>query len=434
MRWIPLYLLLTMSAHATTWIVAPNGNDQNPGSLERPLRTIGAAAARLETSDDIQVRGGTYREAFRVWGVSGSAGNPIIVGPYAKERVIVDGTGVHPKNALVAIGGGARFVQVQNLEIRNSSEGGLLLWNVSDVKVRWNRVHHNAGGGISSGGARPGANARLTIEGNIVFANVLANRNGRATSWSQAIGIMHADDVNIRRNWVYENYGEGIDFISGDRGVIAENAVWDNFSVNIYLDNAQESVVDRNRVFSRGNRAFYRNGSSAAGIAVANEHYAIANPVRRLTITNNLVVRTGTGFQYGDWGRNGGLRETLIANNTFYQTQRALLLIEHGKHSATTVVNNLFFGANGRTLARVESPGIIAHHNAWYGGDASTRMRGTGDVLADPHLLRAGGSAPADYELRADSPLRRAGARLPSVRTDYFGKPRTVPYSIGCMQ
>lgn len=435
MRLLPLFfLLISLNASATTWVVAPNGNDRNPGTLARPLRTLSAAIDKLKTSDDVQLRGGTYRESVAIWGVSGSADNPIVISPYAKERVVIDGAGLRPKNALVAIGGGSHFVNVQNLEIRNSAAAGVLLWNVRDVKVRWNRIHHCAAGGITSGGARPGANARLTIEGNIVYDTVLQNRGGRAGAWSQAIGIMHANDVVIRRNWVYENHGEGIDFIGGDRGLIAENAVWDNYSVNIYLDNAQDSVVDRNRVFSRGNRAFYRDGVAAAGIAVSNERYAIANPLRHLTITNNLVVRTGTGFQYGDWGGGGGLRQTLIANNTFFQTQRALLLIENGAHAATTVVNNIFYAAAGRTLARAPSRGITAHHNAWYGGDAATRIRGTGDVTADPRLVRAGGAEPADYRPRADSPCRRAGATLPTVRTDYFGVARASPYSIGCIQ
>ncbi len=43
----------------------PDADDGNPGTAERPLRTIGAAAERAEPGDRVLVRPGTYRECVR---------------------------------------------------------------------------------------------------------------------------------------------------------------------------------------------------------------------------------------------------------------------------------------------------------------------------------------------------------------------------------
>jgi hypothetical protein len=49
-------------AKPTEYHVAPAGSDQNPGTQERPLRTIASAAARALPGDTVTVHAGTYRE------------------------------------------------------------------------------------------------------------------------------------------------------------------------------------------------------------------------------------------------------------------------------------------------------------------------------------------------------------------------------------
>ncbi len=47
-------------AHAATWYVAPNGNDNNPGTLASPFQTLPAAISAASPGDEILLRGGTY--------------------------------------------------------------------------------------------------------------------------------------------------------------------------------------------------------------------------------------------------------------------------------------------------------------------------------------------------------------------------------------
>ncbi len=59
---VPLILLIASVASATEYHVSTQGNDTNDGSLQRPFKTISAAARVAMPGDVITVHEGTYRE------------------------------------------------------------------------------------------------------------------------------------------------------------------------------------------------------------------------------------------------------------------------------------------------------------------------------------------------------------------------------------
>ncbi|MDF3146053.1 MULTISPECIES: right-handed parallel beta-helix repeat-containing protein [unclassified Streptomyces] len=77
---------------AATLVVASDGNDAAPGTLAQPLRTIQRAVDLAKPGDVITVRGGTYALTDNITiSTSGTASQPISLGPYQGERVVVDG-------------------------------------------------------------------------------------------------------------------------------------------------------------------------------------------------------------------------------------------------------------------------------------------------------------------------------------------------------
>jgi len=48
------------------------------------------------------------------------------------------------------------------------------------------------------------------------------------------------------------------------------------------------------------------------------------------------------GFYYGAFENGGGLRNVTVANNTFYDTTEATVMIENDTHSGSVVKNNIF--------------------------------------------------------------------------------------------
>lgn len=59
-------LLLTVTAHAATLHVSPNGDDTNPATREAPLKTIAAANDRMNPGDTAIIHAGLYRESIHV--------------------------------------------------------------------------------------------------------------------------------------------------------------------------------------------------------------------------------------------------------------------------------------------------------------------------------------------------------------------------------
>lgn len=418
---ILILLFLALPANGATWFVAPRGHDSNAGSESRPFRTINRGIAAAHAGDTVAVRKGVYREAVLLWDKHGAADARIRIAAHRGEKVVIDGKGVRVKNALVAIGRSA-WVHFEGFEVRNSAAAGIVVYEARSVTIRANDVHHSRGGGIHVKGSD------IAVRDNSVHHNVLSNSSGKSRQWSQALASEDSTGVLISGNRVFQNFGEGIDAIRTDRVVITQNRVRDNFGANIYLDNAQHATVDRNFVRDTGARDFRRDGEPAFGVALANERYSRQNPLTNITITNNIIVRSRVAIYYADSEYRGGLHRTVIAHNTIYGATWAALVLggrggRNAGHDTTTVANNVIVQRSGGVYVARSPKGLTFRSNAWWGGKAETRVRASGDVVADPELVKRGGSDVEDYRLRPGSPCRDAGTAL-KVGRDHFGAPR----------
>lgn len=192
------------------------------------------------------------------------------------------------------------------------------------------------------------------------------------------------EDVDIVNNTVYENYGEGIGLSTVNNGTVANNRVHDSFSVEVYLDNASDSTVEQNFIYNTGDNRFFKDDKHPAiGIGLANEIYPTENAdkyyLNNNLIQNNVVANTGVGLSYGTHAgiHNGGgqsfkgLRNTTIANNTFYSPKYEVVKIaEDTATENVEIENNLFYKKTEWGLNGIESAqGLSFGHNLWYGGD-----------------------------------------------------------------
>jgi len=88
-----LILVLTVTATAATYYVAPTGDDSNSGTLNQPWRTIRHAADTMVAGDTVYIKAGTYNERV-VPRNSGSVGNYITYTAYPGDTVTIDGEGI----------------------------------------------------------------------------------------------------------------------------------------------------------------------------------------------------------------------------------------------------------------------------------------------------------------------------------------------------
>jgi parallel beta-helix repeat protein len=444
-------------------VVAPDGNDSNPGTLGLPFATLSRAAGAVTGGDTVYLRGGTYQFASaQGLGPSGSAGAHVLFQSYPGETAILDGSRLPAGTNAVAVSGryidlenfrvrgakqdditiGGQYITLQNLEVSGAAHNGIAVWGGSHVRLLTNTVHDNQYAGVYSGYSSTGVVSDVLVDGNTVYHNSLMNSpRTLGGGWPAAVGGQLVAGYTITNNAVYDNYGEGIDFSLDDGGLASGNSLHDNYSVEMYLDNATRVTLRQNWICTTNDTGYYRHWGGVYGpatsIQVANESYAVSNPCDYDTIINNIATGGTWGFNYGSYKNGGGLKNFLIANNTFYSAPGSMLHIDgDAGHLNTVFENNVFDQTGGRPM--VELNGLTGFSNLtfatnlWFGGSAGPAA-GAGDVNADPLLANPRATSAAGYKLTANSPAIDKGTTIAAVATDYFGtaRPQGGAYDIG---
>ncbi|NIX78079.1 DUF1565 domain-containing protein [Microvirga terricola] len=86
---IGVAMLSAAPVGAAEYYVSTTGNDSNPGTLNAPFKTINLAVGKLQPSDTVYLRGGTYFESVKVH-VSGTKDAPITIRSYPGEMATID--------------------------------------------------------------------------------------------------------------------------------------------------------------------------------------------------------------------------------------------------------------------------------------------------------------------------------------------------------
>lgn len=344
--------------------VSPAGSDATgSGTLERPYRTLGRAAAVVRAGQTVYVRGGVYSGKVTI-ARKASRAAPIAFKPYPGESVVLNGSGVTMgyHESLVTIWKSA-YVKFEGFEIRNSRGRGLSVLDGNHVIVRANTVHDTWSHPIM------GSGDHLTFDLNHIYNGVQANVRGAMgisgwppalSTWSKSDGS-RSTDVTFRRNHVHDTWGEGIGVVHVDNVNIVGNTIHDVWSVNIYMDSPVGAKVERNRV-SATNSTFYRNGSPAKGIMIGNEYYSgdtNLRPAQDIRIASNTIVGVSNGVAFWvDTRRTvaNSYRNVRVYHNVIKDTKSAAIWFQdvpatQPQPSGNVARNNIIYrAADGSTL------------------------------------------------------------------------------------
>ena len=85
-----IMILCCVPTMAADFHVSPAGSDRNPGTKEKPFKTIQKAADSMQDGDTCLIRKGTYRESIRPAN-SGKPGQPIVFRSLPGERPVIHG-------------------------------------------------------------------------------------------------------------------------------------------------------------------------------------------------------------------------------------------------------------------------------------------------------------------------------------------------------
>ncbi|WP_354670111.1 right-handed parallel beta-helix repeat-containing protein [Streptomyces sp. S.PNR 29] len=317
------------SAATTTLVVATNGDDSGPGTPARPLKTIQRAVDLAKPGDVITVRGGRYALTDNITiTTSGTASQPITLGAYQGERVIVDGEqlpashtpvgGSIPRAERGAIHQEASYWRITGLEIVNGPYGVYCDGCDNNVFARLS-THDNYESGFQLQGAS-GNNQILDLDSygnrdprkNGESADGLAVKEGSGTgnvvrgarlwnnvddgfdAWKFASPITIEDTIaygNGFNRWNFPDFaGDGNGFKMG--GGSPAPAVGHTLRNSVAFKNAAHGVTD--------------NGNPGALALTRNSTYANARtgfdadvPGGRAVLTGNLSIADATAAATG---------------------------------------------------------------------------------------------------------------------------------------
>jgi len=434
-----LYGLLSMQqAHAATYYVSPSGSDSNKGtSLSTPLKTIKNAIDKAKTSGDIiYVLTGTYSETVYI------TQSGITLSAYQNSTPVIDGGSRLPKQdwgTLLTIMGNHNTVS--GFEVKNSNINGSYLGGYG-VQIAGHHntvgkmnVHHTWEVGVLINGDYN------IVEDSKIWQAARQNLNGGGNGWSTGISAARNNGpealikgitsyATIRRNKVYNNWGEGLSCYEADHCTLEDNVVYDNYAVNLYLSDTPNSVVQRNLVYISSAPAI--NVKSSEGIALADEVSSVPRSANNKIVNNFLYNANLSAFSW-TIVPGSGLKNVLIANNTLVDAD---LSTGHGGTASITntssqIRNNI---VTGKSNYLPNVAGISFSNNNW--SVAPPLAKSSTDISADPRLLLQGSTAPGEltpehFKLSSNSPMINSALPLGNVDIDFFKTARGANPDIG---
>ena len=284
--------------------MSTSGNNNNSGSINSPLRNIEYAVLRADPGDTIIIRGGTYLEMVKAYGVNGTPSAPIIVTAYPGELVVVisnDWAGFDIASS--------SWLIVDNLTIRNAPSDGIYITNAHHITVRNCKVYNNGGVGIHILSSRGPASDNTVqnnevhdnnqegiyadvkrsnpaaVDNNLIENNIITGNGYDGVQNTNENGVApYPAGTTIRGNYVENNGGWATMDLAGNNLTIKDNTVINRYSNAgaVYYAHGNGSVISGNTIYN-----YYRDWSGGDAIVIRDVYESM--------IEDNTIISTISG-------------------------------------------------------------------------------------------------------------------------------------------
>lgn len=245
------------------------------------------------------------------------------------------------------------------------------------------------------------------------------------STWASGLSAArHPRYAILRKNKVWNNWGEGLSTYEAEYTTMEDNIVYDNWSTNVYLSDTRYSVLQRNVVYCTPSSPLNGTGGAQVGIMLGDEQYNPSSTDNK--VINNFVKGCNRTFYWWQGVQGGGLVNVLVAYNTFSSSDStANFQISSGAHSNTRIENNIVEQADSLPIAIVGTKTGLSFSNNLWSKAPSPNASGTGDVIADPKLAKTGQIGPGSlasewFEILSNSPARDSAKVISEVTEDFF--------------
>ena len=434
-----------------------DGLDSNPGSFEKPWRTLHEAAETLQPGDTVYVRGGYYGPTNQVLiASSGEEDARITYSGYPGETAVFDG--YHHLQEADYSGPpswsdwgffqlkNVHHVRLQNLTIQRSRRQGLNIFECDHVEVLHNTFYRTAECGLRTY-AHWWRGRGLEWSHDIrIYGNTLArvhdktmHREGdndmvpRPTTGHEGITIAWTDGFEIGFNEIYGCGKEAIDCKNANsNGRIHHNYLHDGTATGIYLDgwgqDMENMEISENTLHDLGGISVSSEQAGGtlsnihvhhnllwdilvSGISVSSRYAGHESPKREVVVEHNTVHRAGyPSAQWGWWAAGitlggGALEDVTVRDNIATDNTGAQIALDPDAMEAggVRIVNNLSHPMVEKLPEQRDKRRGVAGENA---------------ILKPPQYVNP---EDGDFRLKPGSPARNAatdGEDLGAMRED----------------
>lgn len=392
------------------YYIAKNGNDNNPGTEEKPWLTLNKAGQTATAGDTVYVKQGIYNEQLNIKN-SGNENNYITFSAYSTDEVIIDGTNIPLNwNGLIRLDN-IGYVKISGFKIQNSEYFGIYCKNAcNNLILQNNEITNCQSSGIIIYPSSSGNPHHLYIYNNTIDT-VCMNMN------QEALSLSKVNVFEITNNKIFNSYKEGIDVKNGcSNGIIQENEVSNHDTmrpciyVDAYGENSYNIIIQKNTAYDNGQ-----------GICLATEE---GGTLENITICNNIIYTKNNGFGIHKFTTPGShqKKDIYVINNLFHMAAdgTCIVLTDNEEHFSNLIIrNNILSGTDYHmiTTSFQEYLTIQIDHNLF---TSTSNYYGENYVIGNPEF---NDTTTNNFQLQANSPAIDNGNPQLAPSHDYNNIP-----------
>jgi hypothetical protein len=452
----------------TNYFVSPTGNDSDPGSLDKPWKTIQYTVDHVLPGDTIFIRDGIYQENIRI-SISGTEKAPILLTRYSSGEVVIDGG----SEIALSVSGNVGYWTISGLTFRSSNRYTLCLgWWEESFTENWIIRNNNIEGAnfirganhlwennnISGIGYKENLGDAGIYEAGESHHNIYRSNNIHDFTKKDARGIWSQGKTHdsIFENNTITNInadndgGQCIDLDGAGnvewRHTVRGNRVSNCNYVGIQLENVFESVIENNQIVnatSAGIIVINYDSDVSCKVGGENNQYGNVNGDCRGMVVNNILrqnIIANSGYVGGIvsyWASGVKVYNNIVdgSSYSFYIDNDVPSsnnwdvrgnIFSNYKKAAISLINpsslikdenNLFFTTSNVNAYYLRSNPYYYYSLARWKKDFKL---GQGSKVGDPLYIDPSN---LDFHVQPNSPVIDAGID-PGIQTDFDGKPR----------